>query len=129
MATFFRSHSSKHPTSYDLQWHYHHDDLELNNDKSLPEYLWFLRHTRRVDIDVYKSLSKPTYDMDLVTGVFSHGAVTCVYGEMCFAIFLFFSFFFVLHTEETENSEKSINVRCVLLFFFFFSVNHLVIIR
>ncbi|ROT70319.1 hypothetical protein C7M84_011419 [Penaeus vannamei] len=72
---------SRRPTSYDLNWRYHHDDLEPNEDESLPEYLWFLRHTRRANIDVYKSLKKPTYDMDVVTGVFSHGAVTCVYGK------------------------------------------------
>ncbi|XP_042858160.1 uncharacterized protein LOC122244346 [Penaeus japonicus] len=75
--------SKKRITSYDLNWRYHHDDLEPTEDKSLPEYLWFLRHTKVSKKDVFKSLSKPTFDMDVVTGVFSHGALSCVYGR-CF---------------------------------------------
>ncbi|XP_069970325.1 uncharacterized protein [Penaeus vannamei] len=71
----------KRPTSYDLLWYYHHDDLQPAKDKSLPKYLWFLRHTRRLIVDVNKIQNKPTYDMDLVTGVFSHGALLCVYGD------------------------------------------------
>nr|XP_027234582.1 uncharacterized protein LOC113825927 [Penaeus vannamei] len=72
--------SKKHP-SYDLSWYYHHSDLEPAEDKSLPKHLWFLRHTRRTTLDVFPSLRKPTYDMDVVTSVFSHGALTCVYGK------------------------------------------------
>ncbi|XP_063597962.1 uncharacterized protein LOC134774573 [Penaeus indicus] len=74
-----RTKSTNQYSSYDLSWYYHHSDLEPV--KSLPKYLWFLRHTRRVTSNVFPTLSKPTYDMDVVTGVYSHGAITCAYGK------------------------------------------------
>ncbi|XP_027227801.2 uncharacterized protein [Penaeus vannamei] len=70
------------PPSYDLRWYYHHGDLETPaSSASLPEYLKFLRQSKRTVMDIYPTNYNPTYDMDLVTGVFSNDVAVCASGK------------------------------------------------
>lgn len=68
-----------------MQWNYFYDDLVPEGEvASLPEYLWVLRHTRRLKENLMPTPGKykTLYDMDFVRGVFSHGYLTCVNGEL-----------------------------------------------
>ncbi|XP_047501900.1 uncharacterized protein LOC125047633 isoform X2 [Penaeus chinensis] len=70
------------PPSYDLRWYYHHDDLGTPaSSASLPEYLKFLRQSKRTVMDIYPTNYNPTYDMNLVTGVFSNDVAVCASGK------------------------------------------------
>ncbi|ROT65710.1 hypothetical protein C7M84_016314 [Penaeus vannamei] len=70
------------PPSYDLRWYYHHGDLGTPiSSASLPEYLKFLRQSKRTVMDIYPTNYNPTYDMDFVTGVFSNDVAVCASGK------------------------------------------------
>ncbi|XP_042893380.1 uncharacterized protein LOC122267406 [Penaeus japonicus] len=74
---------SQHP-SHKLIWYYHQKDLAPSPAAaSLPEYLWAMRHTKRSleGMAVSTGTTKPVYDMDLATGLFSHDVLTCAYGK------------------------------------------------
>ncbi|XP_037784924.1 uncharacterized protein LOC119580842 isoform X2 [Penaeus monodon] len=73
----------KQPPAHKLIWYYHQKNLEpAPSAASLPEYLWAMRHTKRSleDMAVSTGKTKPVYDMDLATGLFSHDVLTCAYG-------------------------------------------------
>ncbi|XP_042858158.1 uncharacterized protein LOC122244345 [Penaeus japonicus] len=70
------------PPSYDLRWYYHHDDIRAPaSSASLPKYLKILRQSKRAVVDVYPTNYNPTYDMDIVTGVFSNDVAICANGK------------------------------------------------
>ncbi|XP_042877223.1 uncharacterized protein LOC122256526 [Penaeus japonicus] len=72
------------PPSHKLTWYYHQKDLAPSPAAaSLPEYLWAMRHTKRSleGMAVTPGKTKPVYDMDLATGLFSHDVLTCAYGK------------------------------------------------
>ncbi|XP_063607162.1 uncharacterized protein LOC134781824 [Penaeus indicus] len=74
----------KQPPAHKLIWYYHQKNLEpAPSAASLPEYLWAMRHTKRSleSMAVTPGKTKPVYDMDLATGLFSHDVLTCAYGK------------------------------------------------
>lgn len=71
------------PIGYQLRWNIFYNDASIPNaTQELPEYLYMMRHIMRPKED-YKSLPgsyKTLYDMDFVTGVYSHSALICAAG-------------------------------------------------
>nr|XP_045581618.1 uncharacterized protein LOC123745283 isoform X1 [Procambarus clarkii] len=72
------------PAGYKLQWNIFYDDLQPpQSTRDLPPYLHALRHTLRPKADFPQSPGtfKAIYDMNTVTGVFSHGPIVCGSGK------------------------------------------------
>ncbi|XP_042230453.1 uncharacterized protein LOC121871912 isoform X2 [Homarus americanus] len=68
------------PPAYKFQWNFFHDDLQPQGESAkLPEYLWSLRHTRRLvqDLKVFPGKYKSLFDMNTVRGIFSHDVLLC----------------------------------------------------
>ncbi|XP_069939105.1 uncharacterized protein [Cherax quadricarinatus] len=69
------------PSGYQLQWNIFYDNVYTPTNET--QYLHVLGHTKRTKSNFPRTggTVKTIYDMDTVTGVFSHGPLVCASGE------------------------------------------------